>query len=113
MLTHSAPRPFLPFHYFLVQDFAPVYRASLFHVLSRADLESLRCLMTLLLLPADTLAIDPSFPPYTGAVRRVFSMPELRKGPLRDRPVRPAWEALLKVPLLVLLASKSLPIWLS
>jgi hypothetical protein len=105
--------PFLRFHYILVQDPRTTQRVSLFHLLSTADIASLRCLMTLLLLPADTLAIDPSFPTYRGAIRRVFSMPGMRKVSLREHPPAPIWENLLASPLLVLLVTDNLPEWLS
>jgi hypothetical protein len=83
-----------------------------FHLLDQAELEALRCFMTLLLLPSHTGAMVPTGTPFLAAIDRLLRLPQFREMPgfrdLQDR----EWAVLGSAPILVLMIADHIPVWL-
>ena len=97
--------------YVLAEHPATLGRRTLFHLLSEGDISLLRCLMTLLLLPADTSAMMvPQFP-FLAALSRLSRLPTMRKINAALRPPNQMWQDMVSEQLLILMLGGAIPDW--
>jgi len=102
----------IPIMYVLVENSKLTFRASLFQMLSEAELALLRCWMTLMLLPFGTKDLIPDQRPFTAAFNRIEQLPQFRKAQSDEDPPPQMLDDMLRVPLLVLMLDDPLPNWL-
>lgn len=103
--------PFTRIAYLAVQDSKLGHLSSIFRLLPEADLELLRCYMTLALLPSDAGKVVSAGKPFTEAAVRTVSAPQVRVASSGSFPDEVMWNDMMNTPLLVLLAGHKLPAW--
>jgi hypothetical protein len=82
----------IPIRYFLVEHASLRNQVTTLHLLDAAEVPLLRCLMTMLLMPAETGGMVPGRPPFAAAVTRLHRLPVFRKVS-DDTPPRNYWVA--------------------
>jgi hypothetical protein len=101
----------IPIRYFLVEHASLRNQVTTLHLLDAAEVPLLRCLMTMLLMPAETGGMVPGRPPFAAAVTRLHRLPVFRKVS-DDTPPRNYWVELESAPLLILMVAGALPEWI-
>jgi hypothetical protein len=102
----------VPIRYYFVRSSSWGAYATVGHLLNAAEMPLLRCLMTLLLLPADTNDLVRDRMPFTAATRRMQFPPSFRTL-LQEIPPPAEWfETSKKEALKVFLIAGSIPAWL-
>jgi hypothetical protein len=112
--TMSDPTPAavesIPIRYFLVERSGLRNRVTTLHLLNGAEVPLLRCVMTILLMPAETGGLLVGRPPFAAAVNRLHRLPTFRKiGD--DLPPLDYWVKLESAPFLILMVAGALPKW--
>jgi hypothetical protein len=102
----------IPFMYVLVENSKLARRASMFHLITESDIALLRCLMTLMLLPANTRNLEKNQPFFVAAIERLQNLPQVRKAENEVDPPSQLWCDLLRTPLPVVMVDEPVPEWL-
>lgn len=100
-----------PIVYILVD--APQYldRVLFYHLSNRSDAAHLRCLMTLLMLPADVSDIDVQRPMFSAAIHRLTTSPLILKIHADKELEKLEWSYLLDAPLIIVFVIDEIPHW--
>ena len=102
----------IPFMYILVENSKLARRASMFHMIKESDIALLRCLMTLMFLPATTRDLEKTQPPFVAAVERIDNLPRVRKAESEADPPPQMWSDLTRAPLPIVMVDEPVPEWL-
>src|SRR5271169_6606735 len=69
----------VPVRYLLVERSSLRNRVTTLHLLDAAEVPLLRCLMTMLLMPAESGGVISGRPPFAAAITRLHRLPVFRK----------------------------------